>query len=124
MPHAMEQATPPEFFPGAEPTEEADASPEREAEGPEISAGGGSPLPEPLRAKMELGLGADLSSVQLHTGGASAAAAKGMGARAFTAGSDVHFDAGQYAPGTPQGDKLLAHELTHVVQGGAGVQRK
>lgn len=50
----------------------------------------------------------------------SAKAASGFGARAFTVGSDVHFGAGQYAPGTKEG-----HELTHVVQGkNAGIQRK
>jgi hypothetical protein len=74
---------------------------------------------------MEPKLGADLSSVRVHTGGDSATAAKGFGARAFTVGSDVHFNAGEFSPGTKEGDKLLAHELTHVVQGQkSGVQRK
>jgi hypothetical protein len=74
---------------------------------------------------MEPRLGADLSSVKLHTGGDSAQAAAGFGARAFTAGTDVHFASGQFAPGTKEGDRLLAHELTHVVQGQrSGIQRK
>jgi hypothetical protein len=74
---------------------------------------------------MEKRLGADLSGVKIHTGGESAVAASAVGARAFTVGSDVHFNAGQFAPGTKEGDRLLAHELTHVVQGQrSGIQRK
>lgn len=86
---------------------------------------GGAPLAGDVRARMEPQLGADLSGVKVHTDGAAAQAAEGFGARAFTIGSDVHFNAGQYAPGSRQGDELIAHELTHVVQGQrAGVQRK
>jgi Domain of unknown function (DUF4157) len=78
---------------------------------------------EPLRDQPKLG--ADLSSVRVHTSGESADAAKGVGARAFTVGDDVHFNAGEFQPGTKEGDKLLAHELTHVVQGQkSGIQRK
>jgi hypothetical protein len=74
---------------------------------------------------MEKRLGADLSAVKIHTGGDSAAVASSIGAKAFTVGQDVHFNAGQFAPGTREGDRLLAHELTHVVQGrDAGIQRK
>jgi hypothetical protein len=74
---------------------------------------------------MEPHLGADLSGVRVHTGGDSAKAASAFGARAFTVGSDVHFNAGEFAPGSKEGDKLLAHELTHVVQGQkSGIQRK
>lgn len=55
----------------------------------------------------------------------SATAADELGARAFTVGNDVHFGAGQFNPNSKEGDKLIAHELTHVVQGqAAGVQRK
>jgi hypothetical protein len=74
---------------------------------------------------MEPKLGANLGSVRVHTSGESAEAAKGFGARAFTIGEDVHFNSGEFQPGTKAGDKLLAHELTHVVQGQkSGVQRK
>jgi hypothetical protein len=74
---------------------------------------------------MENRLGADLSGVKVYQGGDSATAASAIGAKAFTIGSDVHFNAGQFAPGTKEGDRLLAHELTHVVQGQrGGVQRK
>ena len=90
-----------------------------------IPESGGSKLPGAVRAKMEPKLGADLSDVQVHTGGESAQAASGLGARAFTVGNDVHFGAGEFAPGSKEGDRLLAHELTHVVQGKkSGVQRK
>ena len=74
---------------------------------------------------MEPKLNADLSGVRVHTGGDAAAAASGYGARAFTQGNDIHFNAGEFSPGTKEGDRLLAHELTHVVQGQhSGVQRK
>lgn len=82
-------------------------------------------LPGDVRAKMEPQLGADLSGVKVGTDGKSAAAAERLGARAFTVDGEVHFGAGEFAPGTKEGDRLLAHELTHVVQGQrSGVQRK
>ena len=90
-----------------------------------IPQGGGAPLPGGVRSRMEPRLDADLSSVRVHTGGESAQAATSLGARAFTVGSDVHFGAGEFSPGSREGDKLLAHELTHVVQGErSGIQRK
>jgi hypothetical protein len=74
---------------------------------------------------MEGQLGADLSGVAIHTGADSAKAADGLGARAMTVGTDVYFGAGEFAPGTKEGDRLLAHELAHVVQGQrSGVTRK
>jgi hypothetical protein len=91
----------------------------------QIPQGGGAPLAGDVRAKMEPQLGADLSGVKVHTSGQSAQAATQLGARAFTTGSDVHFGAGEYAPGSKEGDRLLAHELTHAVQAQkSGVQRK
>lgn len=85
----------------------------------------GAPLPAAARQRMEPQLGADLSAVRVHTGSESAAAATSLGARAFTDGSDVHFAAGEFAPGTKEGDRLLAHELTHTVQAQrSGIQRK
>jgi Domain of unknown function (DUF4157) len=86
---------------------------------------GGKPLPTDVRKRMEPRLGADLSGVRMHDGGDAAQAANNLGARAFTVGDDVHFNKGEFNPGTREGDKLIAHELTHVVQGQkAGVQRK
>jgi hypothetical protein len=92
---------------------------------PNIPEGGGSALPSRTKSQMERRLGADLSGVKIHTGGESAQAASELGARAFTVGSDVHFNAGQFYPGSKEGDRLIAHELTHVVQGQrSGIQRK
>jgi hypothetical protein len=90
-----------------------------------IPSSGGTSLPSSVRTRMEPKLGADLSQVKLHTSDESTNAASSLGARAFTVGTDVHFNAGEFQPGTREGDKLLAHELTHVVQGQrSGVQRK
>ncbi len=103
---------------------------QRKANGPEGGGGRipqslGQPLGTDVRRGMERHLGADISHARVHTGPDSAAAAEQFGARAFTVGNDVHFGAGEFAPGSQEGDRLLAHELTHVVQGQrTGVQRK
>ncbi len=77
---------------------------------------GGSPLPKDVQAKMERALGASFADVRVHVG----PEASSIGAIAFTWGSDIHFAPGQYNPHTPQGQFLLGHELTHVVQQRAG----
>lgn len=82
-----------------------------------IPQSGGAPLPGDVRARMEGQLGADLSGVTIHTGAESARTAERLKARAFTDGARVHFAPGEYAPGTKEGDRLLGHELAHVVQG-------
>lgn len=90
-----------------------------------IPQSGGVPLPDDVRARFEPRLGADLSSVRLHTHGEAANVANALGARAFTVGEDIHFNHGEFVLGTKEGDRLLAHELTHVVQGQrSGIQRK
>jgi hypothetical protein len=89
-----------------------------------IPQGSGAPLPAPVQRAMEPAIGADLSRVRVHTGGDSAQAATQLGAKAFTVGNDVHFGSGQFTPGTKEGDRLIAHELTHTVQNGKGVQKK
>ena len=61
------------------------------------------------------------SGATFHNDSASHAAASAVGARAFTAGNDVFFGAGQHAPGTESGNTLIQHELTHVAQS-RGVQ--
>lgn len=86
--------------------------------------GGGSPLPDSVRAAMEPRLGGDLSGVRIHTGAESTRAAGALQARAFTVGSDIHFGSGAFAPGSRDGDRLLAHELAHVVQGRGGNTHK
>jgi hypothetical protein len=109
---------------GAPPVaRKADGNPANAAA--KIPSSGGSPLPSSVRTRMEPKLGADLSGVKLHTGGKSGEAASQLGARAFTVGSDVHFNSGEFAPGSREGDRLIAHELTHVVQAQrSGIQRK
>lgn len=82
--------------------------------------GGGRPLPETERAFFEPRFGVDFSSVRVHEGGQAAQMARSIQAKAFTVGRDVVFGSGQYSPGSSQGRKLLAHELTHVVQQGGG----
>jgi len=77
---------------------------------------GGWPLPKDVQAKMEKALGASFADVRVHVGPDAAS----IGAIAFTWGSDIHFAPGQYNPHTPQGQFLLGHELTHVVQQRAG----
>jgi hypothetical protein len=77
---------------------------------------GGMPLPPAERAFFEARLGFDFSRVRVHADDAGGAAARAVGARAFARGLDIGFSVGAYAPGTPQGRRLLAHELTHIVQ--------
>lgn len=78
----------------------------------------GHALPADLRARFETSLGADLGAVRLHTGSDAAASAAAMGARAFAAGNDIAFGAGQYDPSSPAGEHLIAHEVAHTVQQG------
>jgi hypothetical protein len=81
-----------------------------------MSAGGGSPLAPALREQFEPRFGYDFSDVRVHTGPAAAGAAQALGARAFTVGRDVFFGAGEYQPASAQGQRLVAHELTHTIQ--------
>jgi hypothetical protein len=81
-----------------------------------VRQNGGQPLDAATRAIMESRFGHDFSHVRVHTGPQAAAAAQAVSARAFTIGSDVVSGQGQHAPGTVEGQRLLAHELTHVVQ--------
>jgi hypothetical protein len=78
--------------------------------------GGGQSLPESVRSFFEPRFGYDFSQVRVHTNTAAAEVAHAVNSRAFTAGCDVVFGAGQFAFNTLQGKKLLAHELTHSIQ--------
>jgi pyrrolidone-carboxylate peptidase len=82
--------------------------------------GGGGPLPPAVRAFFEPRLGTDLGDVRVHADARAAGLASAMRAEAFTVGSDVVFGAGRYAPATSAGQRLLAHELVHVLQQRAG----
>lgn len=77
---------------------------------------GGQPLPSEVRAKMEAAFGTDFSDVRVHVGHE----ASRIGAIAYTWGSNIHFAPGHYNPHTLQGQKVLGHELWHVVQQKAG----
>ena len=81
-----------------------------------VLAAPGRPLAGSTRQSMEAGFGHDFSSVRVHTDAAAADSASAVDALAYTVGSHVVFAAGQYAPQTPPGQGLLAHELAHVVQ--------
>lgn len=80
---------------------------------------GGIPLPSRQRRFFEAGYGRDFSGVRLHSGPDAARLAGSVQALAFTRGRDIVFGAGQYAPATTASQRLLAHELAHVVQQGA-----
>ncbi len=77
--------------------------------------GSGSALDGRVQAEMGQALGRDFSDVSVHTDSQSDQLNKQLGAKAFTTGSDIFFSQGSYQPGTGDGDRLLAHELTHVV---------
>src|SRR5271169_5843741 len=81
-----------------------------------LASGGGRPLPEAVRSKMEAALGADFSGVRVYVG----PQAERIGAIAFTLGSDIYFAPGRFQPDTAHGQQLLGHELAHVVQQRAG----
>jgi len=76
----------------------------------------GQPLDAGTRAFMEPRFGHDFSGVRVHADLRAAESAQAVNALAYTVGRDVVFGAGQYAPGTSAGRRLMAHELTHVVQ--------
>jgi hypothetical protein len=78
--------------------------------------GGGRSLSESVRNFFEPRFGHDLSQVRVHTGPRASESARAVNAQAYTMGHDIVFGAGRYAPGTDKGRRLLAHELTHVVQ--------
>lgn len=70
-------------------------------------------MPDKLQAKMESAFSTGFSDVKVHKNSGKATE---VGAVAYTQGTDVHFAPGQYDPGTSAGQKLLGHELAHVVQ--------
>jgi hypothetical protein len=112
----------------------------RKASAPTIPAGApgdvrgavGSPghaLDASTRAVMEARIGHDFGDVRVHTDAAASRSARAIDSLAYTIGSDIAFAPGTYSPGTPEGRRLLAHELAHVAQQRSGaahpaVQRK
>jgi hypothetical protein len=78
--------------------------------------GEGRQLEGGVAARMSRALGADVSGVRVHDDARSGRLATALGARAFAVGEHVAFGPNEYAPGTPLGDALIAHELAHVIQ--------
>ncbi|HEU5213238.1 MAG TPA: DUF4157 domain-containing protein [Gaiellaceae bacterium] len=82
----------------------------------EAARGHGRPLDGAFSRRLGSASGESFSDVRVHTDDAAAALARAVSARAFTVGSDIFFAHGEYAPGSPGGSELIAHELAHVVQ--------
>lgn len=77
---------------------------------------GGRPLPAPLRAEFGARFGADLAPLRLHDDAAAQDRSASLGARAYSQGGDIHVGRGEWAPATPRGRLLLAHEIAHTLQ--------
>ena len=86
----------------------------------DVISSGGAPLDEETRTDMEARMGQNFSDVRVHTGDTADASARSVSAHAYTVGSNIVFQRGGYEPGSTAGQKLLAHELTHVVQQRSG----
>lgn len=78
--------------------------------------GGGTPLEHRTRTFMESRFGYDFGNVKIHTDTVAAKSAQSINALAYTSANSIVFNQGQYSPKTESGKRLLAHELTHVVQ--------
>jgi hypothetical protein len=84
-----------------------------------VLASSGTPLPGPIRNTFESRFGHDFGTVRIHDDPLAAQSANDVQALAYTVGPDIVFATGQFAPETLTGQRLLAHELTHVIQQGA-----
>src|SRR2546430_2569883 len=75
----------------------------------------GRPLDDGVRYDMERRFGHDFSGVRVHDGASAQRSAYDVDAQAYTVGRDIVLRAGQYAPGTFHGRRLIAHELAHTI---------
>lgn len=82
--------------------------------------GGGQSLDSTVQGKMGAAMDSDFSGVRVHTSAESDDLTRRLGAKAFTTGKDVYFREGAYVPHSANGQELIAHELTHVVQQSSG----
>jgi hypothetical protein len=89
----------------------------------ETARGGGSPMPDGVRRRMETAFGTGLAHVRVHDGPQAGQLSAAISAEAFTTGRDIFFGAGRFAPETPRGEKVLAHEIAHVLSEPGGVRR-
>ncbi len=85
-----------------------------------VGRGGGSPIPDVTRSRMEAGFGADFSQVRIHTDAAAASSARSVQAQAYTVGNDIVLGSGSPSLESASGQHGLAHELAHVVQQRSG----
>jgi hypothetical protein len=85
-----------------------------------LASSSGQPLDRETQALMQSRLGHDFSDVRVHADGQATESAKAVNAHAYTVGTNVVFQSDKYSPQTEPGQKMLAHELTHVVQQKAG----
>jgi hypothetical protein len=97
---------------GAVPADHAQSSVQR------IIAGAGRPLDSQTRSYFEPRFARDFSGVRIHTGDQAAHSADDVAARAYTVGNHIVFGKNQFSPASTEGRRLIAHELTHVVQQG------
>lgn len=88
------------------------------------SLSGGEPLSKQEKNFFEPRIDSDFSEVRIHNDNAANESAKSLNALAYTQGNDIVFGSNQYQPDTDEGKKLMAHELTHVIQQNGSVQRK
>jgi hypothetical protein len=84
--------------------------------------GSGTPLDKQTQSFMGSRFGADFRNVNIHTNQTAVELNKQLNAQAFTVGNDIYFNSGKYNPNSHEGKQLLAHELTHTIQQGAGIQ--
>jgi hypothetical protein len=89
-----------------------------------LGLGGGRALGAGERARFEPAFGMDLGRVRVHDDARAARGAQAIEARAFSVGEHLAFGPGEYQPHTPEGQRLLAHELAHVALGHGGVRRQ
>ncbi|MGZ4049377.1 MAG: eCIS core domain-containing protein, partial [Bacteroidia bacterium] len=99
-------------------------APQNVEQGINSTKGKGASLPADTQQELGGKMNADFSNVNIHTDSNAVQMNKAIGAKAFTHGNDIYFNQGQYNPTSNQGKHLLAHELTHTVQQGNGINRK
>ncbi|NIJ18774.1 hypothetical protein FHS95_000443 [Sphingomonas naasensis] len=119
----MLAARAPAAVPAPSKAKKDEVSPELTAEIKSL-AGSGKPLSPDTRSFLEPRFKANFAGVRVHTGGKAENLATRLGARAFTFGKDIFFNAGAYKPDSPEGMELIAHELTHTIQQREVVQRE
>jgi hypothetical protein len=136
LPAAQRQAEEEELMTSRLPAAQREAAvapvvgPEGGDAGPDVeasvrSAGGGRSLPDDVQTQMSGAMDTDFSDVRVHADAQASSLNQALGAEAFTTGKDMFFAQGRYSPGSTSGRRLIAHELTHVVQqGGGDAERK